>query len=228
MLHGILVGNLSMWYFTLAPALASNHRVIMVDLRGHGMSEKVLQGFDLATMARDLSCVVEELELGPISLVGHSYGGLIALRYAIDHPSGVDRVAVVDAPFPPADAEEIRAFLDQPVEKMVGALPILLRRSLRTRHRTASRFQQSVEYLATRTTLLADLRAEGTFSREELSRYPGPVLCVYGEASGCREGGRRLAGLLPKGRFALLPGGHFLPVESTAALADCLKGLFNG
>ncbi|RYZ56612.1 MAG: alpha/beta hydrolase [Proteobacteria bacterium] len=54
MIHGLLLGNMATWYFGAAASLAKSHRVIVYDLRGHGMSGKAKEGYNLLTMVEDL------------------------------------------------------------------------------------------------------------------------------------------------------------------------------
>ena len=56
MAHGLLVDNLASWYFGAAPRVARDRRVVLYDLRGHGRSEAVRSGYDVATGAADLAC----------------------------------------------------------------------------------------------------------------------------------------------------------------------------
>jgi pimeloyl-ACP methyl ester carboxylesterase len=108
MVHGMLSGSLASWYFGLAPVVAESHHVVLFDQRGHGLSERPLRGYTLTELAADLDAVTAAL--GPCALVGHSFGGLVALRHAIDHPDRVTGVALVDSfvpgpPTPPTLAE---------------------------------------------------------------------------------------------------------------------------
>ena len=98
MIHGLLVGSLASWYFTAAPDLARAHRVRMYDLRGHGRSGRADTGFDTRTLAGDLDALTADLP-APFDVVGHSWGGLVALRYALAHPERpVRRLTLPRAP----------------------------------------------------------------------------------------------------------------------------------
>ena len=125
MLHGLFIGSLAGWYFTAAPALARRHRVLVYDLRGHGRSERARSGYDTVTMADDLDALLGSTR--PVTLVGHSYGALVALRFALSRPGQVARLVLVEPPLPPSRAGEIASFVRLPPEELDGlACPTLV------------------------------------------------------------------------------------------------------
>lgn len=73
-------------YDSVLPLLPHNIRAIAITLRGHGNSDKPSSGYSPAHFSKDLASLIKKLDLGPVVVVGHSLGGLIAQRFAIDHP----------------------------------------------------------------------------------------------------------------------------------------------
>jgi pimeloyl-ACP methyl ester carboxylesterase len=228
MLHGLLVGNMTTWYFSAAPELAKRHRVILFDLRGHGMSTRAKSGYDVATMTRDLEAVVEEVARGPVALVGHSYGATVALAYALRRPERVTKLAVVEAPLPPSRLDELEGFLGKSPDQMLGALPEMLRDAVVGGGRRGRRFVEAMRFLAQESTLFSDLSRAEDIADDALARLACPLLAVYGTGSSCLHVGRRLARVVPGAKLEEMPGGHFLPLERAAALTEVLARFVDG
>ncbi len=78
-----LTSNLAVWLATpLVYALAEQFRVTVYDLRGHGHSEAPPTGYTSADMAQDLLGLLDQLHIDRAFLVGHSFGGVIAVHAA--------------------------------------------------------------------------------------------------------------------------------------------------
>jgi pimeloyl-ACP methyl ester carboxylesterase len=93
--------NLSIWLFSnLMEVLASEFRVTAYDLRGHGASDAPRTSYTSADMANDLWKLHSALQLGPAILVGHSFGGVIAMHAALRHAELVRGVLLYDSFFP--------------------------------------------------------------------------------------------------------------------------------
>ncbi len=92
-LHG-LASN-ARWWDLVAPRLAPR-RVIAVDQRGHGRSDKPDGGYDFGTVVSDLRALVASLGLGPVVVAGHSWGASLALAWAATDGDGVRAVSCVD------------------------------------------------------------------------------------------------------------------------------------
>lgn len=74
------------------------YRVVAVDLRGHGGSDKPEGDYGIATHADDLAGLCRDLGLGEVVLVGNSMGGMVALEIAARHPGLTSAVVLLDSP----------------------------------------------------------------------------------------------------------------------------------
>jgi len=91
------------WAFhKIMPALAQNHRVIAVDLRGMGASDKPTDGYDKKTMAKDILELVRQLGHDKVDVVGHDIGAQVAFSFAANHPQATRKIALLDVPHPDA------------------------------------------------------------------------------------------------------------------------------
>ncbi|NBC21447.1 MAG: alpha/beta fold hydrolase [Alphaproteobacteria bacterium] len=89
MIHGASA-NAREFTLNLMPQLSDRFRVLAPDRPGHGYSERPeTEGAILAMQARQLAGLLDVSETGPVIVVGHSYGGAVALRLALDHPDKV-------------------------------------------------------------------------------------------------------------------------------------------
>jgi len=95
MIHG-LAANLAFWYFRIIPFLMIDFCITAYDLRGHGKSEMSDSGYTSADMAADLDALLDHLGVEKAHLVGHSFGGQVALHYATLRPERVLSLTVAD------------------------------------------------------------------------------------------------------------------------------------
>ena len=87
-----------------AEHFARQHRVVSLDLRGHGESDKPQGAYPISAYVDDIAFVIGELGLGKVVAVGHSMGGITVLELGAAHPDKVAAIVMVDpAPlvFPP-------------------------------------------------------------------------------------------------------------------------------
>jgi pimeloyl-ACP methyl ester carboxylesterase len=95
------------WYTwrNVMPRLAkAGYRVVAVDYRGAGGSEKPQGGYDKATMATDIRALVQHLGATKVNLVGRDIGVMIAYAYAAQWPSEVGTLTMLDVPIPATPA----------------------------------------------------------------------------------------------------------------------------
>jgi pimeloyl-ACP methyl ester carboxylesterase len=232
LLHGL--GESIFTWHEILPALAARHRVIALDLKGFGRSEKP---FDGAYSADDHAALVARFivarGLSGVTLVGHSFGGTVALRTALAEgiagTGRVRRVAVIGAPaLPHATARHLDLVLTPVIPDTVAALlppdavaRLLLREAMGGRtppERLVEGYAAPYHdpgamraFLATARAIVGERDAEEVAARYR--RLKQPVLVVW-----CRKdpivplrSGRRLAAALPRARLAVIEGCHHLP-----------------
>ncbi len=93
--HG-LTANSRCWD-RIASALSPDYRVLAVDLRGRGLSDKPEKGYFVEQHVRDIHSVVEDLGLKEVHLMGHSLGAFVSLAFAARYPQKVKKLILVDA-----------------------------------------------------------------------------------------------------------------------------------
>lgn len=76
---------------------SATHRMITVDLRGHGRSDKPGGPYSIEMFASDVAALIEHLHLAPASVVGISLGGMVAFQLAATRPELIDKIAIVNA-----------------------------------------------------------------------------------------------------------------------------------
>jgi pimeloyl-ACP methyl ester carboxylesterase len=111
------------WDWT-AEALRKDWHVIAPDLRGHGDSDWSPDG-EYGGMANlyDLAQLIHQLKLAPVTIVAHSYGGNIALRYAGVYPANVRKLVAIEGlgPSPKMLAERLAKPIDQRLRDWIDA-----------------------------------------------------------------------------------------------------------
>jgi len=98
LLHGYAQTS-HMWH-PIMPLLATNHTVIVPDLRGAGSSGKPESGYGKKNMAVDIRELVASLGFKRASIVGHDIGLMVAYAYAAQFPQETERVVLMDAFLP--------------------------------------------------------------------------------------------------------------------------------
>jgi long-chain acyl-CoA synthetase len=117
-IHGF-GGQAEQWQYQLQKFSLEN-RVIALDLRGHGLSDKPNRGYDMPQLVDDLETALTLLKVkGKFVLVGHSFGGAVVTDYALKNPDRVERLVLM------ATTGEFKL---QPMLSLVLSLPIWLLR----------------------------------------------------------------------------------------------------
>ena len=217
------------WDDTVA-RLSPNHRLLVVEMRGfdgeRGSDNEQAEMIDgiIADIAADLAA----RDLGPATLAGHSFGGLLAMKFALAHPNQTSRVLVIDAlPFfgtvfdpaatvasitPRADqmraamissAEAMRAAAKGEAKGQIGNWSIIQAHADRIAQWSATA-EPLVVAQALHEDLLTDLRPD-------IAAISVPVTVLYQVQAGADAARRRY-----ETDYAALPGVRLVPVERSA------------
>ncbi|MGF6178522.1 alpha/beta fold hydrolase [Ensifer sp. 4252] len=98
LLHGY--GETGDMWAPLAAELVRNHRVIVPDLRGMGLSEKPETGYDKKTEAQDIAGVLDALKADKVDVVAHDIGNMVGYAFAAQYPARTTKLVLMDAPLP--------------------------------------------------------------------------------------------------------------------------------
>jgi pimeloyl-ACP methyl ester carboxylesterase len=224
-------------------ALASDHRVLLVDMPHHGRSGWH-DSFDYLDAADRVAAAIDGPVDGtdPVALVGHSMGGKIAMLVALRHPALVERLCVVDvSPVEYHHTDEFRGYIEamqgldlkrlerraDADEALSGAVPnrtvrSFLLQNLR-RDGDAWAWQMNLEVIG------RDLAEIGGWPADQLepsASYDGPVLWVAGETSHYvdDEYAPEMDRLFPRNRRVTIKGaGHWVHSEQPEVFLEVLR-----
>jgi pimeloyl-ACP methyl ester carboxylesterase len=236
LLHGI--ARHAHTFDHVAPVFAKDHRVIALDMRGHGDSAWSPAGAYLVQdYVKDLEALVAELRLRRVTLLGNSTGGRVAQVFAGLHPDLVDRLIVEDVgperPRNIADAFARRveqeangwASEDELVRQLVEANPRTPEPLLRTYAHFGVKPRTDGRLVWKRDPNLVKGFVE-TELWDSVSKITSPALYVIGGASRIvpAETQQRLKATLPNCRIIVMPGlGHYPSEEDAAGFLTIVK-----
>jgi pimeloyl-ACP methyl ester carboxylesterase len=217
-IHGLGLDNLSSFYYTLAnPVAHAGARVILYDLRGHGLSERPRTGYRVSDSVADLAAILDTLGVdGPVHLVGNSYGGTVALGFAVRYPERVTSMVLIEAHVPlPGWAAQMAATIRKIGSDLtVGDLGRWMAQS--RKHAGLATLGKDLIH---HTTFMNDLLATEPFAERELRTFISSVRAVYGEQSDVIHHAHVLDGVLPQCALTVLPDvDHSVLSKATRAL----------
>jgi pimeloyl-ACP methyl ester carboxylesterase len=238
LLHAV-TANMAVWLASnLVDALARDYRVTAYDLRGHGLSAATPSGYTSAEMAEDLRGLLDVLGVGPAYLIGHSFGGVVAMHAASTYPDRVSGIIISDPYFPGLARLEpnlgnANVWMD--IRKMFGhaGLDIGDTIDFTTLFRTVAELSPaqlhlirdrmgsgSIRWLSqlprlAGTTCGRDVFAVAGLTEERILSVRQPVVALYDEHSPFLATSRFLGDHLPGCTVEIVPGTkHMAPVQN--------------
>ena len=182
-LHGLIMDNLSSFYYTMAPAVAAKTDTVLYDLRGHGLSERPMEGYRIEDGVDDLVGILDALGIDePVHLVANSFGGTIALATALRRPERVAGMALIEAH--PAFSGWGQEVIEDLLDLISGFDGPGIRDYLATEApRTLRRMVKTCEELVIVSSMGEDLPASEPTDPDRLLAVACPTLLLYGENS---------------------------------------------
>lgn len=233
LIHGVGM-RLEAWSPQIA-ALAKDHRVIAIDMPGHGESDRLPRGATLPDFVSWFRHVLDDLRLDKANVAGHSMGALIAGGLAASFPNRILRVALLNGVY--RRSAEARAA----VERRAAAMQAGNFDSEGPLHRWFSAEEVDSEAYRLTRNWLKDNDPEGyatayaAFAEGDAVyadawpkvRAPALFLTGSGDPNSNPEMSRRMAELAPRGRCLIVEGHRHMvnltaPEEVNAALLDWL------
>lgn len=107
------------WWSGMMPLLARDHRVVAMDLRGHGGSEKPVDGYSMPEQAALVAEALGRLGVRDATVVGHSLGGPISIALAERSPQLVERLVIIDS-IPDTSYGDVGFIGELPFKPVIG------------------------------------------------------------------------------------------------------------
>ncbi len=228
-IHGLVMDNLSSFYYTLANHCAAGGADVMLyDLRGHGRSERPPIGYALEDSVDDLVGLLFTLGIdGPVHIVGNSYGGTVGLAFALRYPSRVASLVLIEGHF------AVQGWGEEMARTLWGiAFGMELEEArawVTAAGRKMTRMAKKADALINHTSLVEDMLTATPLAWEPLSQLACPVLAIYGDESDVIDRARDLAQLIPDFTLNVLRGcGHSILMEVPEHLRAVLAWWLGG
>ncbi len=222
LLHGL--GSCGEDWLLQVPEFSRCHRVLTVDLRGHGQSAKPRRAYAIGDLAADVAGLLDHLGAETAHVVGLSHGGTVALRIALDFPNRIRSLVLVNtfARFQSTGPAGAMRLLRRSAHLLAGRMEQV---GVEVAYGLFPNPDQSLQREATilrirgddRRDYLLALRALGRFDvRRHLGQITAPTLVIVGDRDRTVSirAGELLARRIPGARLAVIPdSGHATPID---------------
>ena len=237
-LHGF--GAAIDWWDDVAPALAADHRVIRLDLIGHGGTEAPRTGYTIVRQAELASAILDKLGVERVTVVAHSMGGEVATALADRKPERIERMILIDCP--PTAGTSFTTLTEAYLAPGLGELLSHFRSDAAIRRGLAQGFAphfpvpekfvadfKQLTYEAFRTAhdeSIAYRKAKAPYERLAALKPVPPLLAIFGaEDAIVPPDHAKLWTNVPGARVEMIAGsGHSPMVEAPAKTLELIRG----
>ncbi len=222
--------NSTAWPATFIEQLARQFTVITLDNRGTGRSDKPVEGYAIANMARDVCGLLDELGLALVNMLGYSMGGAIAQEFVRQYPDRVKRLILCATMAGGPSATYAESAVVRVMRDLDGLSPEQAARRIWTvtyapsylaQHRQLAEEQMRREIALPTPLHAADLQFQAFAEfdgSKALTAIRAPTLILTGDLDRLisPQNSRRMASLLPGAKLIVIPGGgHRIMWEAT-------------
>lgn len=231
------------WWDEIAPTLAKDHRVVRIDLTGHGGTEAPESGYTMEQQAAMVVAVLDKLGIDRFTLIAHSMGGIVSTAFIQAHPYRVERLVLIATP-----KAEITFNLGTrlALTPVIGELLMRLNTNSSTRKQMEEVFtpgfpvpEQFVEdfrrvtYIAFRDSHNDNVifnTEKPVFERLAALKSPPPLLVIYGAEDGLvAPASEQLYAKVPGARIEKVKNaGHGVMVQQPAKVLELIEPFIAG
>ena len=201
--------------------LAENFRITIIDFPGFGESEEPKEAWDISMYAEMLGELIKELKIKKPTIMGHSFGGRVAIRYSANNP--IEKLVLFGSPC-------IRLQQKQP-------LKVRILKKIKTLPGMEKIGEYMKKYIGSR-----DYKAASPMMRqilvntvnEDLSKFASkieePTILIWGEddTEAPLEEAKMLEKIMPDAGLIVLPGTHYAYLENLGQVINIINSFLGG
>jgi pimeloyl-ACP methyl ester carboxylesterase len=215
LLHGGML-TIDLNFAALIPTLADRHRIVAVEMQGHGRTADIDRPITPAALASDVVALLDHLRIDRAHVLGHSFGAAVALELAVTHPDRVRSIVPISASVRPDGMHED---LTDPAKMATSTRmpnPQDFADFKAAYERLSPHPEHFDEFLVSLSASNADLQG---WSDEQLAGITAPVLLVQGDRDFTTvEHAALMLQLIPGSQLAVLPDTTHMQVTRRAEL----------
>jgi 3-oxoadipate enol-lactonase len=233
-----LASDRGMWAEQVPPLLAAGFRVLGIDMRGHGGSDPLPGDYTMGDLAGDVATLLDALKIAHVHFIGLSIGGMLGQAFALEHGSRLASAMWCDtlpSTPPGADVWQQRVDTVRGANSLAPLADATVERWLTEAYKARNRGR----YAQIRDTVIgttpagylgcvAAIRNFDFVDRLPSVKLPVLVVCGSDDAGTPPEGNRRIASLVPGGRYEEIAAArHFPNVEHPDTFNRIMLGWLN-